>query len=166
MGLATIAKQVNNIGSEVTPDGSPPPSPPKRVKEDASWKRTNWLIGFALSALPVFVGPFLDFLLKKPITEAALSFFTDTSLLFIGVSLTVSAMNDLEPEQQSRLKGYIVLLAFGSAIYSIITIANRLVDPALINHGAIIVMNIIFLVVPLVLGLSQYSSETGVKNNG
>lgn len=161
MGLETIAKQVNRIGSEVPPDGSPTSSPPKRVKEDTNWKRTNWLIGFALSTLPVFAGLFMDFLLKTPISEAVLSFFTDTSILFVGVSLTVSAMNDLEAEQQSRLKGYIVLLAFGVAIYSIINIANRLVDSNLINHGAIIFMNVIFLVLPLILGLSQYSLKTG-----
>lgn len=159
MGMtADVVAKVNEVGSDRGPGKAPPPPPPK--KRD-NRKLYNWLLGFALSCLPVLLGPFVKLLLKEPFLQVLMTVVTDISIIYIGVSLTVSAMNDLEPGDHARRTGYVVMLVLASATYAVINAAQQLAGPDAVNTALIIALNGAFLALPLICGGRQYLRKSG-----
>lgn len=164
MGISDgVIEKVKGVGAEPPTKSVPqdPPAgsaPPKKRDKRKLW---NWLLGFTFSCLPVLSGPFVMLLFKEPIVRVCVSALTDISIIYIGVSLIVSAMNDLEPEEQGRKNMYIVILAFAVSIYTLINVAQRFASPGVISTGFIITMNVAFLAISLVFGLNQYLRKDG-----
>ena len=160
MGTSVIEK-VNKIGAETptttAPSGSSIPPPSKKSNR----KLANWLLGFVLSWLPVLLGPFVRLLFKDTFIEVLTSIWTDVSIIYIGVSLIVSAMNDLEPGEHGRTNIYICFMVFAAVIYAIIKASQQFAGADAISTHVIVVMNVIFLAVPLFLGLHQYMRKNG-----
>lgn len=157
---AGVIEKVNNIGSETQP--IPPSGSLLPPKKRGNRKLANWLLGFFLSWLPVLLGPFVRLLFKESLLQVLISVLTDVSIIYIGVSLIVSAMNDLALEEHGRTNVYIGILVFAAAIYAIINAAQQFADTDAISAGVIIFMNVVFLLTPLVLGLHQYMRKTEV----
>lgn len=155
-----VMEKVNGVGAESSStDPSPGSSVPK--KKTGNRKLANWLLGFVLSWLPVLLGPFVRLLFKDPFTQVLTSVWTDVSIIYIGVSLMVSAMNDLEPEEHGRTNTYIGILVFAAVVYAVINASQQFAGVDAISAGVIIFMNVVFLAVPLVLGLHQYVRKNG-----
>lgn len=161
MNMSTIAKQVNDVGAETPPKGAPnPSSTPRPIKDKNLWKLSHWLFGFFFSLLPIISGPITGLILKESVQSIRLSLLTDVSIMYVGVSLLVSAMNDLEQAEHARIKFYTVILAVVIMSYTIISVITRLVDSSALNTKIIIFLNISFLVFPFFCGLQQYLRST------
>lgn len=164
MGISEgVITKVNEIGAEPERGNVPPDSPSSPEKRDHQ-KLWNWLLGFVLSCLPVLLGPFINLLFKEPWHNVFWSVAVDVSIIYIGVSLIVSAMNDLGPKEQGRRNFYIGMLVLASAVYAAIKAAQQLAAPDAINRYLIAAVNGLLLAAPLVCGVQQYlRKEGGVK---
>lgn len=156
MGADTL-EQVNNIGAETAQSGTPPTSPRKKGNP----KLQNWLLGFSFSWLPVLSWPLAVLVRTGDIAQCVSLIFVDASIIYIGVSLLVSAMNDLGPNDDGRRKFYTFILATAAMVYAIINFIQKSSDQNTVNVTALTVMNLIFLVTPLICGLHQYLQKAG-----
>ena len=115
-----------------------------------------WCVGFGISLFPVLVIPFEKISTKERFSSALNYLGTDLSLMYVGVAMLVTAMNDLRPNQTIRRVLYFLFLFVAVALYSIITILIELEGVAAVNSKLTMVLNIVFFLIPLVLGLQQY----------
>lgn len=113
---ANTLEQVNNIGAETAQSGAPPISPRKKGNP----KLQNWLLGFSFSWLPVLSWPLAVLVRTGDIIQFLSLIFVDASIIYIGVSLLVSAMNDLGPNDNGRRRFYTSILAAAAMVYAII----------------------------------------------
>lgn len=156
------AVQVNSVGSETSSGGSAPVPP----KKSSNQKLLNWLIGFGFSWLPVLSYPIVVLLRTGELRQFFLLVLTDASVIYIGVSLIVSAMNDLGPKESTRAKLYTLFLALAAMVYSGINLTQKLLTQNQINTTVLIVMNLAFLAAPLACGLHQYLQKNGGNTDG
>lgn len=156
------ATRVNSVGAE-TPPGGPTPAPPKK---SGNQKLHNWLIGFGFSWLPVLSYPLVVLLRTGKLLQFLSLVFTDASVIYIGVSLTVSAMNDLGPKESTRAKLYTLFLALAAMVYSGINFTQKLLPGSQVNTTVLIAMNLVFLATPFVCGLHQYLQKNGGNDDG
>lgn len=163
MGVDIVA-QVNSVGAETPSEGSAP-IPPALPKKRDNRKLFNWLIGFGFSWLPILSCPFVILLRTGEFFQFVSLVFTDASIIYIGVSLTVSAMNDLEAEESTRSRLYTLFLATAAMAYSGISFTQQFLQQDEISSAVLIVMNIAFLAVPLACGLHQYLRKNGGSND-
>ena len=153
MNFSEISARVNQIGSE-THTGGAADVQPKQRRGRSNKKLRNWLLGLAFSLVPAFSDALIVLFLERPLYEVAITFLAHTSIIFVGVSLIVSAMNDLEANQQGRSTVYIVLLIAGVCFYTAESAVTLFGHP--VGVGTVIAVNMLCLVGPLVLGLVQY----------
>lgn len=162
--IASTAIKANDIGAETSSEG-PTPVPPAPSEKSSDQKLQNWLIGFGFSWLPVLSYPVVVLLRTGEFLQFLSLVFTDASVIYIGVSLTVSAMNDLGPKESTRAKLYTLFLAFAAMVYSGINLTQKLLTQEKVNAVVLIVMNLAFLAVPLVCGFHQYLRKDGGNND-
>ncbi len=155
MSAGTLA-QLNNIGAETTQSGAPSVPPQKKSNP----KLQNWLLGFSFSWLPVLSWPLAVLVRTGDVIQCLSLIFVDASIIYIGVSLLVSAMNDLEPGDDGRRKCYTFILAAAAMVYAIINFIQKSSDQNTVNTTVLTVMNFVFLVTPLICGLHQYLRKT------
>ena len=153
---ANTLEQVNNIGAETAQSGAPPISPRKKGNP----KLQNWLLGFSFSWLPVLSWPLAVLVRTGDIIQFLSLIFVDASIIYIGVSLLVSAMNDLGPNDNGRRRFYTFILAAAAMVYAIINFMQKSSDQNTVNVTVITIMNLVFLVTPLICGLHQYLQKT------
>lgn len=161
MSAGTVAR-VNSVGADTLSGGSAPPPP----KKNGNQKLHNWLIGFGFSWLPLLSKPLIELLHTGKFLQFFLLVISDASVIYIGVSLTVSAMNDLGPKESTRAKLYTLFLAFAATVYSVINLTKNLSPESPVNTTVLIIVNIIFLATPLACGLHQYLRKNGGDNDG
>lgn len=111
----------------------------KKVKNDIDSKKFGWRFGFILSLLPfcfIFVAAYLaqdkNLSTCDAIINACKIAFLDSSIIFVGISLTVTIMNDLNDlgkyisdSKKDRFQKYciIYIICFAS-FFTILTCAN------------------------------------------
>ncbi len=68
-------------------------TPPKGNGEEKK-KFTNWIGGILISFLSIFALPFGDFISNANFFKMLYNIFCDSSVIFIGISFTITTMND------------------------------------------------------------------------
>lgn len=160
--------EVTNLNQLGSPSAAPPPlSSPPPSSSPNKWKISRnygfWLLGLAFSFFPVLVVPVINLLKNGTIYQSVCFLVKNTSIMYIGVSLLVSALNDIKEDDNLRTVLYMLLLVGAVFFYTLIEVLVYTNGGEGINQTLVIFLNIFFFVVPLVCGLCQYSpkSKTG-----
>jgi hypothetical protein len=82
--------------------------------------------------------------------------------MYIGVTLLVSAMNDLKPNDYGKRKIYSDVIIIGAVLHAIIQVVKK-VNSTGYEPGVVIIVNVGFLVVALAIGLRQYLLDRSAK---
>lgn len=159
------AEQVMEIGNEN--NSSPKDLNAKHTrkikkKNKAKTKFVNWLIGIALSALPLVTWPFYTFLTHKNFGTLFYDVFCDISIIFVGISFTVTTLNDfmeryVKEQKISWILAIIVFLLLGAIIYSVLTFAIKSGD--IVDTNLLFGINISYFSIMGVLSASKYIRE-------
>ena len=129
-------------------------------KEDEKKRRlNNWLEGLFYGSLPVFASFFADIVSAVSIKASLYNMLLNVSVMYIGITLLITAMNDLEPEDVDTRKCYVRVIVLGAIFYAIIQFAEK----TNYNASVVMVVNVSFLGCALLLGLSQYKQVKGNK---
>ena len=131
----------------------------KSEKRTVGKQFRNWIIGIVISFLPLLALPFKSFLSHGDLSKMLYELFCDTSIMFIGIALTITAMNEFiveyaEKEKDGWIWVNIILLIFGAIIYTVVVIekdANK--D---IKTNVILTVNLIYFVIMFALSASKY----------
>lgn len=122
----------------------------------------RWLFGLFVSFLPIVIGTLPAVLLGESVKNIIQDILTDKALIYIGVTLSVTAMGDLEPSNRKWLFIYggevmASLMCFGvlNAFEKLSELRGIEIAPSTMTWT--MVLDIIFLAVPIALGIIQYT---------
>ena len=127
-----------------------------------------WLAGLLLSCIPLLAVPFYDLLYNNEFWGSLYNTFCGCEILFLGISLAVSALNDFLGNPSGILHRIwtiftILFIILGSIIYGIVVLQNRNnIEP---NQNTAFIVNVVYLGIIFILGLIRYiASMFGGKN--
>ena len=136
----------------------------RNIKDDLITKRRRWLLGLSFSIFPILIKPFIALVLPSQygIKDALFMLLTNVSILYVGVTAVVTALNDLEPNDNGRSYYYIIILFLVAIVYTIIEVVDFLF-PGQSSSYVKIIINIIVLVASIVPGAQQYNKSPKKK---
>lgn len=120
-----------------------------------------WLYGMIMSFIPLISLPlFLVFTSKfSEISDSLLKIFGSPAIMFMAVSLTVTSTNDNMSDyygsNKRSVKINIIWIVISTIFYCIMNIAEYIAKDSY-NIKFAVILNFIFLIVTLVLGLASY----------
>ena len=119
-----------------------------------------WLIGFAVSCIPIVSPPILFYLFNEKVLGYWQKTLSGAEITFIGITLCITAMYDLISKGNDKKKfpwTYLFLLIAGGFFFAGISVASELSSN--FNYGFAIVLNFSFLGIALLRGIIQYIVE-------
>lgn len=151
-------------------------------------ERIVWIVGGCLSLAPVFFVGLIRFFFLDTSFSTILSIITDTSLMYTGVTLIISAINDLEFSSKNGeirnnsqillivyfLIAIVCVLLYGGieiaylflgeiqaveAFYAGAGIASKNNVQSHYSNGFLIFLNLFFVFIPAMLGWKQYHNR-------
>lgn len=158
---ATIVNKTKTIGYSPTQAPIPPIPPIHPMKKADDYHFVFWLLGLVLSCIPIVIEPIVCLICNDPIFPAICNLFKNTSIIYVGISLIVSALNDLNKNQLSRAIVYVIFLIVAVFVYTVIQVLTIKVGSESMSSLPVILLNLIFFGVALYLGLKQYLSNSG-----
>ena len=93
--------------------------------KSAKIKLINWLLGVAISMLPLVALPFKSFLQDGNFFAMLYNLFCDASILFVGISFTITSLNDFVTNWADNYgrSGLTLLLLISAAIVYTTTVS-------------------------------------------
>jgi len=116
-----------------------------------------WLIGFAVSCIPIVFPPIIFFLFNEKVSGYWQRTLSGAEITFIGITLCITAMYDLISQGNDKKKfpwAYLFLLIIGGFFFASISAASELSSN--FNYSFAIVLNFSFLGIVLLRGIIQY----------
>lgn len=132
--------------------------PPKRSEEEKK-KFIIWIGGILISFLPILALPFGGFISNGSFVAMLYDIFCDSSVIFIGISFTITAVNDFVGYSEIKERWIIsnfFLLILGTIFYVVIIVKKDL--GSTVDMKVVFWVNLIYFVVMLLLGASKYIS--------
>lgn len=121
-----------------------------------------WLCGIALSMLPLLALPLKDWITGENICTIIYELFCDTSIVFVGISFTITSLNDYI--SQNAQKGEIALvmlniffLLLGTILYVVILIQKN--ENPKVEMERIFGVNVFYFITMLILSANNYIKE-------
>lgn len=159
----TILNSINEIGNPQTSETSETSEmrPLRQQIEQIKQKKLNWITGGLVSLFPVLLIGILRFVFLEASLETIVSVLTNTSIMYTGISLMVSANNDLDlvSERERRLSNtYMFLLVIFVGFYSGIEAFSIFTGDPISNTQSIlktlfiVILNFSFVAVPARIG--------------
>lgn len=128
--------------------------------KNAKSQFSTWIMGFVVSLIPLFVLPILKMSNGDTFLVAFNGFFSNPELFFIGISITVAAVNDFVNNSKTFSETLwfqinVVMVLLGTLIYTLI-IANTYFKPHANNNTMFTVFTIFYFEGTFVLGCIRY----------
>lgn len=156
-------KEAMAIGREIASD--------KKDKKDnrdigiyivAKKKFRNWCIGIAVSLLPLLALPFAGLFGHGSFCKMFYDLFCDASIVYVGISFTITALNDftakcIEKDKEGWVWGNFILLLLGVIIY--VTMIMQKANDGNMKIEIVFIVDLIYFLVMLFLTASQYIRE-------
>lgn len=128
----------------------------KRIKVEEE-KYHNWIWGIVISFLPILALPFEDFIRSGNIFKMLYRLFCDSSVIFIGISFTITALNDFVgygKNEKRWMNSNFFLLILGTIFYTVVTMRkDKNLD---INMTVVFWFDLIYFIVMVLLGANRY----------
>lgn len=172
-----IINNINSIGTGNTPTSgksTESQSITNQLRINAvKRQRQFWIIGGCISLLPPLIVGLVRFFMQEASLETIVTMLSSTSIMYTGVTLMVSAINDLDfaserkevQEKVHNLIGlYILILLLCVMFYSLIEAFSSIGDfnsktQSVLKTGFVIVLNFICVIIPSWLGWKQYDES-------
>ncbi len=128
----------------------------------AKRKFINWAVGVAISLLPILAIPFVEFISGASLCTTLYTLFCDISIMFVGISFTITAINDfikqcIQNEEEGWVWLNVVLLLLGVVVYtSVVLVRHRNPD---MDMTRVVWVNIIYFFVMFALSAIKYIKE-------
>ena len=178
-----IIASINAIGTE----GCPTAKNSKELQSKMNLLRISavkrqrqfWIIGGCISLLPPLIVGLVRFFMQEASLETIVTMLSSTSIMYTGVTLMISAINDLDfaserqevREKVRNLIGlYLIILVLCVMLYSLAEAFSSTVNPisktqSNLKTGFVIVLNFICVIVPSWLGWKQYDESLKCLNS-
>lgn len=130
--------------------------------KNAKRKLKNWLLGIAFSVLPLLALPFSGFLKNGNLGEMLYNLVCDASILFVGISFTITSLNDFVADWADNY-GWssltLFLLILGGVVYATtVVVENK-------DMGVVFGVNLFYFISMFLLSFAKYINEIrGIKN--
>lgn len=115
-----------------------------------------WGLSIFISLFPALVIPLEKIFLNEQFSSAIQYLLTDLSLMYVGIVMLATAMNDLQPQETLRRDVYFVFMFVAVAFYTMVTILIDRKGINAVNSTLIECLNVVCFVLPLCLSLEQY----------
>lgn len=130
--------------------------------KSAKIKLINWLLGVAISMLPLVALPFKSFLEDGNFFAMLYNLFCDASILFVGISFTITSLNDFVTNWADNYgrSGLTLLLLISAAIVytTTVSVENK-------NTNIVLGINLFYFISMFLLSVIKYINEIrGIKN--
>lgn len=121
-----------------------------------------WILGIVISFLPLLAIPIDSWIGGAAVRTVLYELFCDISIMFVGISFTITALNDFimkytEKNKEGWVLLNIVLLILGAIIYTIV-VKQKSENPEMDMHRVFIV-NLVYFFIMLLLSASKYIKE-------
>lgn len=169
---SNVVDMVNEIGTENIPtDTASDPSEGVQTRIKAvKNQRFFWMIGGIISLVPPLIIGLIRFFVLESSLNTIIAMLSNTSIMYTGVTLMVSALNDLDftsPRDEVKEKVHqLVIIYMLTLLVCVMTysVTETMVSfgtpdsiqPSYFRTGFIIVLNFICVAVPAWLGWKQY----------
>lgn len=135
----------------------------EETREIIKNKFCNWCIGIVVSIFPLFAVPVVKLVGGKGIGTMFYTLFCDINIMYVGISFTITAMNDfLENHiRKKKKRGWVgasvLLLSVGMLIYISVVVLKEV--GGCIDSSVVFWLNLTYFVVMLLMALSKYLKE-------
>lgn len=124
---------------------------------------STWIMGFLTSIFPLCILPALEISNGLNASIAFNEFFSNPELLFIGISIAITAVNDFVNNSKTFrhtlwFQINLILIVLGMLIYTAIVIQNYY-KPETNNTTILIIFTVFYIGFTLVLGCIRYISN-------
>lgn len=131
-------------------------APPKgNWKEKKKFK--NWIWSILISFLPILALPVWELISNGNISTMLYTLFCDSSVIFVGISFTITAMNDFVEYRkigEYSINPNFFLLILGTIFYVVIIIRK---DVGLtVDMNVVFGVNLGYFIIMFLLGASKY----------
>lgn len=129
-----------------------------------------WLLGIVLSMLPLLALPLKDWITGENVYMVVYELFCDVSIVFVGISFTITSLNDYisqhtHEDKAAWVKLNILFLLLGTILYVVMLIQKN--ENSEVEMKKIFEINIIYFVIMLILSANNYIKEIWrAKKNG
>lgn len=117
-----------------------------------------WIFGFVISCVPIFGLAIFRFLIGESSDGIWIDVLSDSEIMFISISVAVTAMYDYISSKKQFPWSYIILIILGAILFTGISIANESFSDYF-NAQVAMVLNVAFIAIVLVRGIAQYIQE-------
>jgi len=127
-------------------------------------KLINWLLGVAFSVLPLLAIPIRGFIENGNFFGMLYNLFCDASILFVGISFTITSLNDFiancaKKEEYGWAGLTLFLLILGGIVYTTTVLAENK------NANIVFGINLFYFISMFLLSIIKYINEIrGIKN--
>lgn len=130
--------------------------------KNAKRKLINWLLGVAFSVLPLLALPLKFFIEDGNLWGMFYNLFCDASILFVGISFTITSLNDFVANWANDY-GWsgltLLLLILGGIVYTTIVLTENK------NTSIVFGINLFYFIFMFLLSVIKYIKEIrGIKN--
>jgi|GEM_PF-5102786 len=129
----------------------------KQKLKSSKRKFKVWLFGIAISLLPLMALPFWDLISGGNLETMFYKLFCDISIMFVGISFTITAMNDFMYKEQDDWMLNLILLILGAIVYTIVIIQKD--ANSNMNMDVVFGLNLGYFILMFVLSASKYIKE-------
>lgn len=128
----------------------------------AKKKFRNWVLGIIFSFLPLLALPFNHLIGGGNVATMLYKLFCDISIVFVGISFTISALNDFIAKCTKRDEdGWVwinlILLLLGAIIYTVVVLQKD--ENPDMEMGTVFWINLIYIVLMFILSANKYICE-------
>lgn len=121
-----------------------------------------WILGVAISFLPLLALPFDNWISGASVSTVLYELFCDISIMFVGISFTITALNDFimkctEKNEEGWVFLNIVLLILGAIIYAIVVKQKK--DTPEMGMDRVFWTNLIYFIIMFLLSANKYLKE-------
>ena len=134
----------------------------EETREFIKKKLLGWLFGVGVSLVPLLTIPVVRLVDGAGVRTMIYTLFCDISIMFVGISFTITALNDflesyVRKKKLGGLAANCLLLLLGTVIYTAVVVAKELKGS--IDLNVVFWLNLIYFVVMFLLALSKYIRE-------
>lgn len=128
--------------------------------KDTVKERFNcWISGFGVSCVPILGSLIVQVLIGGvSLFDSMLHMLDSSEIIFLGISIAVTAMYDYVTYQKKFSWLYIIIVLLGTVIYTVISMIENMEDINA-NFFYIRILNICFLSLVLIRGGAQYYKQ-------
>ena len=117
-----------------------------------------WILGFIISCIPMLGLAVYKVLTNENIKDIFIQTLSESEIMFLGVSIAVTAMYDYVSYQKKFSWTYIIIMLLGTILYMAIALAES-IPSVEFNSWYACGLNISFVSIVLLRGFVQYAIQ-------